>query len=171
MPEQVPPVSTGPSRDKPLEFQSESPPPTDWSARGSPSIRTRAGLLTAALILIALAGTFVAGVAWFRADGDRKGYAAGFGSIGYFEAVAIADSMEAVACDTVLARAGLMPDSGRQGLWQVARFSLTPAKALCRYGTGRALDTMKLPVFSEHEQAPAGRSYRSGGGRIYHVDR
>jgi hypothetical protein len=128
--------------------------------------------LTAALVLVALAFSYIAGALLFRAAGYRNGYAAGFASVGYFEAATIADSMKAVASDTVLVRAGLMPDSGQHGLWHVAHFSLTPARALCKYGSEQALDTMKLPMFSEHEQAPVGRSYRSGSsGRIYHVDR
>jgi len=135
-------------------------------------VRTRAGRRTAALVLVVLAVSFVAGAFLFRAAGYRKGYAAGFASVGYFESAAIADSMKAVAGDTVLVRAGLMPDSGQYGLWHVARFSLTPAGALCRYGSERALDTMRLPVFSEHKQAPVGRFYRSGASsRLYHVDR
>ena len=137
-----------------------------------PFIRTRAGQLTAALVLVGLVASYIVGTILFRADGYRKGYAAGFASVGYFEGVAIADSIKAVASDTVLVRAGLMPDSGQHGLWHVARFRLTPARALCKYGSERALDTMKLPVFSEHEQAPAGRYYRSAAsGHLYHVDR
>jgi hypothetical protein len=118
--------------------------------------------MTAALVLVALAVSYIAESMLFRAAGFRQGYAAGFASVGYYESAAIADSMKADANDTVLVRAGLMPDSGRHGLWQVARFGLTPARALCKYGSERALDTMKLPVFSEHEQAPVGRFYRGG---------
>jgi len=146
-------------------------PQTDWSAKSTPFIRARAGLIAAALVLVVLAGGYVAGSLLFRATGYRQGYAAGLTSVGYFEASAIADSMKAVACDSVLARAGLAPDSGRQGVWQVARFGLAPAKALCSYGDERALDTLRLPVFSEHERAVVGRYFRSGGGHIHHVDR
>jgi hypothetical protein len=124
------------------------------------------------MVTVALVVSYIAGALLFRAAGYRQGYASGFASVGYYEGAAIADSMKAVASDTVLVRAGLMPDSGRHGLWHVARFSLTPARALCKYGSERALDTMKLPIFSEHEQAPVGRSYRSGSsGRLNHVDR
>jgi hypothetical protein len=119
-----------------------------------------------------LTASYIAGAFLFRAAGYRKGYAAGFESVGYYEGAAIADSMKEVASDTVLGRAGLMPDSGQHGLWHVARFGLTPARALCRYGDERELDTMRMPFFSEHERAPVGRSYRSGSyGRLYHVDR
>jgi hypothetical protein len=135
-------------------------------------MRTWAGRLTAALVLIGLAASYIAGAALFRAAGYGKGYAAGVASVGYFEGAALADSMKAVAGDTILARAGLMPDSGQPGLWHVARFGLTPARTLCKYGSERALDTIKLPVFSQHERAPVGRSYRSSGSsRLYHVDR
>jgi hypothetical protein len=172
MTEPVPPASTGSSRDKPSESQSANPTQTASTSMALPFIRTRAGRLTAALVLVALTVSYIAGALLFRAAGHRMGCAVGFASVGYFEAAAIGDSMKAVASDTVLVRAGLMPDSGQHGLWHVARFSLTPAGALCKYGSERALDTMKLPVFSEHEQAPVGRSYRSGSsGRLYHVDR
>ena len=172
MTEPVPPAPTGSSRDKPLESQPANPTQTAPISMTLPFIRTRARRLAAALVLVALAVSYIAGALLFRAAGYRKGYAAGLASVGYFEADAIGDSMKAVASDTVLVRAGLMPDSGQHGLWQAARFSLTPARALCKYGSERALDTMKLPVFSEHERAPVGRSYRSGSsGRIYHVDR
>jgi len=173
MAEPVPPAPTDPSQDKPLETASKR-----RSKVGSilPAalgfIRTRAGRLTAALVLVALAVSFFAGALLFRAAGYRKGYAAGFASVGYYEGAAIADSMKAVASDTVLGSAGLMPDSGQHGLWHVARFGLTPAKALCKYGHTPGLDTMKAPNFSDHTRAPVGRSYRSGSnGRLYHVDR
>jgi hypothetical protein len=171
MPERVPPASTGPSEHQPLQSQSVDAPQTEWSAKTRASRRARARLLAIALVLVALAASYIVGSLLFRAAGYRQGYAAGLASVGYFEASAIADSMKAVACDTVLARAGLAPDSGRQGVWQVARFGLTPAKALCSYGGERALDTMRLPVFSEHEQAPVSRYFRSGNGHIHHVDR
>jgi hypothetical protein len=171
MPERVPPAPTGPSQHQPLQSEPLDAPQTDWSGRPTPFSRARAGLITAALVFVVLAAGYIAGSLLFRATGYRQGYAAGLASVGYFEAAAIADSMKAVACDTVLARAGLAPDSGRQGVWQVARFGLTPAKALCSYGGERALDTTRLPVFSEHEQALVGRYFRSGGGHIYHVDR
>jgi len=142
------------------------------ASKALPFIRTRVGRLTAALVLVALAVSYIAGSMLFRAAGFRRGYAAGFASVGYYEGAAIADSMKADAGDTVLVRAGLMPDSGQHGLWHVARFSLTPAKALCKCGSERALDTLKLPVFSEHEQARVRRFYRSGSSsRLYHVDR
>ena len=172
MPEPVPPAPTGPSQDKPIETQSAKPSQVASTSIALPFIRTRAGRMTAALVLVALAVSYIAGTLLFRAAGFRKGYAAGFASVGYFEGAAIADSMKAVAGDTVLVRAGLLPDSGRHGLWHVVRFSLTPARAVCKYGSERALDTMKLPVFSEHEQAPVGRFYRGGSSsRLYHVDR
>ena len=171
MSEPVPPVPTGSSREKPLESPPTNPPQTDWSAKPLPFIQTRAGRLTTALVLVALAISYITGTLLFRADGYRKGYAAGLASVGYFEAAAIADSMKAVAGDTVLVRAGLMPDSGKSGLWHVARFGLTPAKALCKYGSEPALDTMKLPVFTEHESVTVGGFYRSGAsGRLYHVE-
>lgn len=170
--EPVPPAPTDPAPGEPLVTQSAKPPQPASAANALPFIRTRAGLMTAALVLVALAVSYIAGSMLFRAAGFRKGYAAGFVSVGYYEGAAIADSMKAVAGDTVLVRAGLVPDSGRHGLWQVACFSLTPARALCKYGSERALDTMKLPVFSEHEQATVGRFYRSGSSsRLYHVDR
>jgi len=172
MTEPVPSAPTGPSQDKPLEAQATKPPQGVSTSVALPFVRTRAGRLTATLVLVALAASHIAGALLFRAAGYSKGYAAGIASVGYFEASAIADSMKAVAGDTVLVRAGLMPDSGQHGLWHVARFSLTPAGALCRYGNERALDTMRLPVFSEHKQAPVGRFYRSGASsRLYHVDR
>jgi hypothetical protein len=93
--------------------------------------------LTAVLILVALAVGYIAGALLLRAAGYRKGYAAGYASVGYFEGAAIADSMKADASDSVLGLAGLMPEPGRHGLWYVARFSLTPAEALCKHaGTG-----------------------------------
>jgi hypothetical protein len=172
MTEPVPPSPTGSSRDRPPEFPSVNPTKTAATSMTQPFIRTRAGRLTAALVVVALIASYAVGAWLFRAAGYRKGYAAGFASVGYFEGAAIADSMKAVAGDTVFARAGLLPDSGRHGLWHVARFSLTPAGSLCKYGTEPALDTMKLPAFSGHEQAPVGRSYRSGSSeRLYHVDR
>jgi hypothetical protein len=172
MTEPVPPAPAGPSQDKPLEPQSATRPQVGSASTALPFIRTRAGRLTAALVLVALAVSYIAGALLFRAAGYRKGYAAGCESVGYFEGAAIADSMKAVASDTVLARAGLMPDSGQHGLWHVARFGLEPAKALCKYGSSRELDTVKVPSFSEHAQAPVGRSYRIGSSsRIYYVDR
>jgi hypothetical protein len=170
--EPVPPAPTDLSRDKPLESQSVNPPQVGSTSTSLPVIRSRAGRWSAVLVLAALVASYMAGAFLFRAAGYRKGYAAGVGSVGYYEGAAIADAMKAVASDTVLGRAGLMPDSSRHGLWHVARFGLTPARALCRYGDERELDTMKMPFFSEHERAPVGRSYRSGSyDRLYHVDR
>jgi hypothetical protein len=172
MTEPVPPVPTGPFQDRPLDSPPAKQPQVGSTSGTLPFIQSSAGRWTAALVLVALAISYVAGAFWFRAAGYRKGYAAGFASVGYFEGAAIADSMKAVASDTVLVLAGLMPDSGQHGLWHVTRFGLKPAKALCKYGSERALDTMKVPIFLENERAPVGRSYRSGSyGRIYHVDR
>ncbi len=126
----------------------------------------------AGLAIVALVASDIVGALLFRAAGYRKGNAAGRESVGYFEGAAIADSMKADAADTVFALAGLMPDPGQHGIWQVARFGLAPAKTVCRYGTERVSDTTRVPTFSGHMLAPEGRSFRSGtGGRIYHVDR
>jgi len=137
-------------------------------------MRTRAGrrVAYAGLAIVALVASDIVGALLFRAAGHRKGYAAGRESVGYFEGAAIADSMKADAADTVFELAGLMPDPGQHGRWQVARFGLAPAKTLCKYGNERVPDTTKVPTFSGQMLAPAGRSFRSGsGGRIYHVDR
>jgi hypothetical protein len=169
-----PPAPTDPSQEKPLESPPVKQPQVGSTSGAQRFSRTRAGrrIAYAVLVLVALAASYIAGALLFRATGHRKGYAAGYASVGYFEGAAIADSMKADASDTVFGLAGLMPDSGQHGLWHVARFGLTPAKALCKYGNQRELDTMRVPTFSAHVLAPVGRSYRSGsGGRIYHVDR
>jgi len=165
------PVSPGPSQDKQLELPPGQQPQVVSTSRAFQFIRTRAGRY-AALVFVALAVSYIAGALLFRAAGYRKGYRVGRESVGYFEGAAIADSMKADASHTVLGLAGLMPDSGQYGLWHVARFGLTPAKALCKYGDERALDTMRVPTFSEHALAQVLRSYRSGSdGRIHYVDR
>lgn len=172
MTEPAPPAPTGPSQDKPPESAPANRPQVVSTSGALWFIRTRAGRRTVALVLAALAVSYIAGALLFRATGYRKGYAAGFASVGYYEGAAIADSMKAVAADTTFERAGLRPDSGQYGLWHVARFGLTPAQALCKYGNTPGLDTMKVPVFSEPELAPVGRFYHSGSsGRLYHVDR
>jgi len=168
------PVSPGPPPDKPPESVSGKRPQVGSDAGALRFTRTRAGRRAAyaVLVLVALAGSYVAGARLFRAAGHRKGYEAGYTSVGYFEGAAIADSMKADASHAVLELAGLMPEPGQQGLWLVARFGLSRAKAMCKYGTERELDTMRVPTFSAHTPAPVGRSYRSGSdGSIYHVDR
>ena len=141
MTEPAPPAPTGSSLYKPLESQFANPTQTASAFMTLPFIRTRAGRLTAVLVLVALAVIYIAVALLFRVAAYRKGYAAGCASVGHFEGAAIADSMKAVASDTVLARAGLMPDTGQHGLWHVARLGLTPARALCAYGSERARDT------------------------------
>jgi hypothetical protein len=165
------PAPTGSPENKPSEFPSADPTRAAPTSTKPPYMKNRAGLIAAAVVLVALIASYVVGALLFRSTGYRRGYAAGFASVGYYEGAAIADSMKAVARDTVFARAGLLPDSGQHGLWHVARFNLTPARAFCSYGSEPALDTMRLPVFSEHERAPVGRSYRGASGRLYHVDR
>jgi hypothetical protein len=171
MTEPVPPAPTDPLPDKPLESLSANRPQVGSTPRVLRLISTRAGRWIAALVLVALAASCIAGAFLFRAAGYRKGYAAGYASVGYFEGAAIADSMIADASHAVLGLAGLMPEPGQHGLWHVARFGLTPAKAQCKYGNTPGLDTTKVPFFSEHTPVPVGRSYRSGSdGRIHHVD-
>jgi hypothetical protein len=123
-------------------------------------------------VLLALAAGLIGGMFLFRATGYRLGYHLGYESVGFYEGTAIADSMKAVARNAVLEAAGMLPDSSRQGSWQVARFSLMRAKDLCSYGASRGLDTLLVASFTSHENAAVGKSYYSGSdGRIHYVNR
>ena len=174
VPESSSPAPTGPSPAEPRKSPSGRRPRVGSTSGALRLIRTRVGrwIAYAALALVTLAGSYIAGAHFFRAAGSRSGYRAGYASVGYFDRAAIADSMIAVASDTVLGLTGLMPDSGEHGLWHVVRFGLTPAKALCKHGNEQGLDTIVVPTFSADTPAMVGRSYHTGSdGRIYHVDR
>ncbi|GEM_PF-3078950 len=152
----------------------EGRPTAGSIARAVRFLPTRSGRRAAlsGLVFLTLVAALVGGAILFHATGYRGGYRAGYESVGYYEAAAIADSMKSVAGNAVLESAGILPDRSQQGSWQLARFSLTPARELCSYGAARGVDTMVVATFTSRESVLAGNSYYSGSdGRIHHVNR